>query len=212
MANITKPLRPVSADGACFVAGTPVHTKDGLVPIEQIEVGDWVLSQPEMKGEVGYKRVVRSFSFEDEEVVCVDVWKNGPAERTGFVATGNHPFWVKGVGWTRADHLAEGQFLELPDGSTCEVYNCATVFRTDVDGVGWLDGFVNGLRGTGDGRTIDMRGGSVVFNYEHVSHPEIDPADLKSRLRTRVYNFEVEDNHTYYVGEWGVWVHNANCV
>jgi hypothetical protein len=52
----------------------------------------------------------------------------------------------------------------------------------------------------------------VVFNYENVSHPEIDPADLTSRLRTRVYNFEVEDNHTYYVGEWGVWVHNPNCV
>ena len=27
----------------------------------------------------------------------------------------------------------------------------------------------------------------------------------------KVYNFEVEDFHTYYVGENGVWVHNANC-
>ena len=26
-----------------------------------------------------------------------------------------------------------------------------------------------------------------------------------------VYNFQVEDFHTYYVGECGVWVHNANC-
>ncbi|MGZ5029302.1 MAG: polymorphic toxin-type HINT domain-containing protein [Methylobacter sp.] len=26
-----------------------------------------------------------------------------------------------------------------------------------------------------------------------------------------VYNFEVEDFHTYYVGELGVWVHNTNC-
>jgi hypothetical protein len=47
-----------------------------LVPIEQIKVGDWVLSQPEMKGEVGYKRVVRAFSF--EEVVCVDIWTTVP--------------------------------------------------------------------------------------------------------------------------------------
>jgi Pretoxin HINT domain len=150
--------RPVSADGACFVAGTLVHTKDGLVPIEHTKAGDWVLSQPETKGEVGYKRVVRSFSFEDEEVVCVDIWKNGPQERAGFVVTGNHPIWVKDVGWTRADHLSELQFLELADGSTGQVYNCDTVFRTDVEGVGWLDGFVRGLRGSGLGRTIDMRG------------------------------------------------------
>ena len=27
---------------------------------------------------------------------------------------------------------------------------------------------------------------------------------------TKVYNFEVEDFHTYFVGECGVWVHNAN--
>jgi hypothetical protein len=26
-----------------------------------------------------------------------------------------------------------------------------------------------------------------------------------------VYNIEVEDYHTYFVGELGVWVHNANC-
>ena len=28
---------------------------------------------------------------------------------------------------------------------------------------------------------------------------------------TTVYNFQVEDFHTYYVGENGVWVHNLNC-
>ena len=26
-----------------------------------------------------------------------------------------------------------------------------------------------------------------------------------------VYNFQVEDYHTYFVGECGVWVHNKNC-
>ena len=27
-----------------------------------------------------------------------------------------------------------------------------------------------------------------------------------------VYNFQVEDYHTYIVGECAVWVHNAECV
>lgn len=43
-----------------FVAGTLVHTDQGLVPIEQINVGDLVLSKPE-SGDVAYKRVVRTF-------------------------------------------------------------------------------------------------------------------------------------------------------
>jgi hypothetical protein len=29
--------------------------------------------------------------------------------------------------------------------------------------------------------------------------------------RCKVYNFEVEDFHTYYVGNLGAWVHNTNC-
>lgn len=36
-----------------FVAGTLVHTKSGLVPIEQLKVGDLVLSQPDEGGGVG---------------------------------------------------------------------------------------------------------------------------------------------------------------
>ena len=27
----------------------------------------------------------------------------------------------------------------------------------------------------------------------------------------KVYNFEVDEFHTYHVGEIGVWVHNASC-
>ncbi|RKL86942.1 polymorphic toxin-type HINT domain-containing protein, partial [Moraxella catarrhalis] len=26
-----------------------------------------------------------------------------------------------------------------------------------------------------------------------------------------VYNFEVQDFHTYHIGKYGVWVHNAEC-
>lgn len=60
------------SDG-CFVAGTLVHTKHGLVPIEQIKVGDWVLSKPDSgEGEVTYKRVVDTFEFDDKEIWYVE--------------------------------------------------------------------------------------------------------------------------------------------
>lgn len=38
-----------------------------------------------------------------------------------------------------------------------------------------------------------------------------DHNDSKYIYRATVYNIEVEDWHTYFVGELGVWVHNANC-
>jgi len=38
-----------------------------------------------------------------------------------------------------------------------------------------------------------------------------DPIDSKYIYRATVYNIEVEGWHTYFVGELGVWVHNANC-
>ena len=45
-----------------MVAGTLVHTDKGLVPIEQLKVGDMVLSKDESNtGEQAYKRVVSTF-------------------------------------------------------------------------------------------------------------------------------------------------------
>lgn len=65
-------LPPLDHEPGCFVAGTLVHTKEGLKPIEQIQVGDWVLSKPESgEGEQAYKRVARTFSFEDKAVVRI---------------------------------------------------------------------------------------------------------------------------------------------
>jgi hypothetical protein len=46
----------------CFAKGTPVHTLDGLTPIDEIRVGDLVLSAPEDgTGTPAYRRVVDTF-------------------------------------------------------------------------------------------------------------------------------------------------------
>lgn len=97
----------------CFVARTLVHTRDGLRPIEQIKVGDYVLSKPEDgNGETAYKRVVNTFEFEDKEAWFVSWYdpsltsllklktalgRQQYVEAHGqsfVVTTPNHPFWV----------------------------------------------------------------------------------------------------------------------
>ncbi|ANJ66309.1 hypothetical protein A9404_01975 [Halothiobacillus diazotrophicus] len=106
----------------CFIAGTLVHTKDGLKPIEEIKVGDWVLSRPEnpeMGTETAYKRVANTFRFENKPVVSLS-WVQRPVDdstgekkgdRTSMFdwvfATPNHPVWVDGHGWMAAERLFE---------------------------------------------------------------------------------------------------------
>ena len=88
-----------------FVAGTLVHTREGLQPIEQIKVGDYVLSKPESgAGEPGYQRVTQTCHYEDRAVFLVS-WSildspiPWPEQEPAFVVvTGAHPIWVPRVG------------------------------------------------------------------------------------------------------------------
>ena len=135
----------------CFVAGTLVTTEDGQEPIEEIEVGDKVLSEDETTGEVAVKTVTETYINETDELIHICV--NGET----ISATPSHPFYVDKLGWTLARSLRAGDVLVLSNGELVTV--------------------------------------------EWVQH-EILESPIK------VYNFEVEDFHTYFVGECGVLVHN----
>ncbi|MFR7866662.1 polymorphic toxin-type HINT domain-containing protein [Ruminococcus bicirculans (ex Wegman et al. 2014)] len=136
----------------CFVAGTLVTTEDGQEPIEEIEVGDKVLSEDETTGEVAVKTVTETYINETDELIHICV--NGET----ISATPTHPFYVDKLGWTLARSLRAGDVLVLSNGELVTV--------------------------------------------EWVQH-EILESPIK------VYNFEVQDFHTYFVGENGVFVHNG---
>lgn len=105
-----KKPRWVRETGACFVAGTLVHTREGLRPIEQIKAGDYVLSRPEDGGDNVYKRVITTIESDAQETWYLS-WEDpqllkelkGGLSREEFldaygngfvVTTPNHPFWV----------------------------------------------------------------------------------------------------------------------
>ena len=138
----------------CFVAGTLVATEDGQKPIEEIEVGDKVLSANPETGEIAYKTVEETYINETDELIHVHV--NGET----ISATPNHPFYVDKFGWTLAKNLKAGDILVLSNGEFVVV--------------------------------------------EWVQH-EILESPVK------VYNFEVQDFHTYFVGKSDILVHNE-CV
>ena len=131
----------------CFVAGTLVTTEDGQEPIEEIEVGDKVLSEDETTGEVAVKTVTETYINETDELIHIGV--NGET----ISATPTHPFYVDKLGWTLARSLRAGDVLVLSNGELVTVE--------------WVQ-------------------------HEILENP------------IKVYNFEVEDFHTYFVGENGI--------
>ncbi|MEO3713731.1 polymorphic toxin-type HINT domain-containing protein [Roseateles flavus] len=206
---VPKVLSSGESHGASFVAGTWVHARDGLKPIESIQVGDEVLSRPDSGvGEPCYKRVLRTFRRDGEEVWLLDVVTADGDEQVSLVCTANHAFWVKGVGWTALADLEPGDDLERVDSrgrpAPCFVLRVLRILATDHEHMGWAgDSFSRDF----DGPTIDLRHGRVA-----VSALQDDARNAAAEaggvpLRHAVFNIEVEDFPTYFVGEAGVWVH-----
>ena len=137
-------------NGACFVAGTLVHTAEGFVPIENIEVEDKVWAYHPEKNQPILSKVLHRFKKTWHRFCQIIT----PGDT--LLATNKHPFYVPDLQrYIPADSLRQGmQVLSL--AGTILTVQAATTIDTVAT----------------------------------------------------VYNFEVADQHNYYVGKHGVLVHN----
>lgn len=270
-----------------FVAGTLVHTKDGLKPIQEIKVGDLVLSKPVLSkpedgtGEPTYKPVLKTFVHEEKQIWMVRAQKssemfdkNGAVidldahdEATSsveFLATPNYPVWVVGMNlpkdrpdvifydqphWKRVDELQQHEVAINAEGVMYRMTFVQPVYRfanpaaaelSDNTDYYWYEAnygkdyqqdYVHGdvrpdpdvteeeYRGMGRIHDIaqyhqkgrhgtyvkDMSGNVDSINKLRTSDGEFIP------YTTTVYNFEVADNHTYFINYAKLWVHDSNC-
>ena len=148
LTNIVKP------GTFCFAAGTKVAAESGKKNIEDIQVGDRVLSYNEATGEQEYKRVVRLFRNQSKE------WTGITVKGEEVVSTPGHKYYLpESKSWLSAKELKTGDKVLLSNGALSEVEAVRAI------------------------------------HYEESK---------------TTYNFEVEDFHTYYVGD-GVLVHNKAC-
>ncbi len=99
------PVAQVATSGECFVAGTEVVTRRGQRRIEQIVVGDLVLSRHVRSGELCWKPVLRTTTRPPEKTLSVAIGD----ER--LRCTSGHLFWVSGDGWKKASQLTAGDIL-----------------------------------------------------------------------------------------------------
>lgn len=94
----------------CFAAGTPVHTLTGILPIEQIEIGDQVLTQHPRSGELSYQPVVATVHSQPGKVLKINL-----SDET-IKATAIDRFWKVGQGWVMARDLKPGDCLRSVGG------------------------------------------------------------------------------------------------
>lgn len=60
----------------CFMAGTLVTTKEGLEPIEEVKIGEYVLSRNEESGETSYKKVTDTLIRSTYNICTIELEKN----------------------------------------------------------------------------------------------------------------------------------------
>lgn len=96
----------------CLVAGTLIWTALGAIPVEQVQIGDLVLSQHPETGELAYQPVLRTTIRPASQLVRVKAGLNDQLE-----ASGGHLFWVTGDGWVKARELRSGMLLHTPSGT-----------------------------------------------------------------------------------------------
>lgn len=138
--------------------------RNGVLPhravkaIEAVRAGDLVWAWDPRSRQPVKRQVRRTFRHAARPVLRVVI--NCVWGREQIAATPEHPFWVKGRGWTAAHRLRAGDLLKRLMGSERD---CAYV---------------------------------VTVEFE-------DRAE-------EVFNFEVHDCHSYYVGHLGVLVHNSS--
>lgn len=100
----------------CFPAGTKVKTANGYVNIEEIKVGDEVLTYDENSGEITYSKVQET--YHNKVDLLYDIYYNDNC----LSATEGHEFYVDGE-WVSAENLKVGQILTTANGEKFVIDN-----------------------------------------------------------------------------------------
>ena len=121
-------------------------------------------------------------------------------------------FWTDEEGWTPAVKLG-GSYcgpcrVRLADSTSTDLDSRVFVYATDQANIGWVAS--NGDQG--EGLLYDFERRHFVspagLFYDSARWCALD-GDLYQSFRTTVYAIEVEDHHSYFVGEHGLWVRDG---
>ena len=99
-------IKKALINSACFTKGTLISTEQGHIPIENIQVGDYVYSENPETGEQGLKRVLQVFEKDTDVLIRLEI------NDEVVITTEEHPFWIIGKGWTEANNIELGDYVQ----------------------------------------------------------------------------------------------------
>jgi RHS repeat-associated protein len=132
MMDGSKKAKRCSGNGYCFAAGTLVQTSEGLVSIEEIEVGDLVLSFNTNTQENSFQAIQQISKRPDNEIIQLSI------QDETIKTTPEHPFWVVDQGWVTANCLEVGDQLfngknSIPLLEISQVSTSVVVYNFEVE-------------------------------------------------------------------------------
>ncbi|AEO93588.1 gp329 [Bacillus phage G] len=110
---------PVGPGRGCFVPGQTVNTKNGKKNIEDVKVGDLVLTH---RGNLKEVKSIQKYTS-DEEISVIKWKKHGESEVKEVKSTSDHEYFIvpkhygkdfKNTKWAMANELEKGDLLLLP--------------------------------------------------------------------------------------------------
>ncbi len=195
-----------------FIAGTPVHTRNGLVPIEKIRVGDWVWSKAAIGEKLLCKQVTKVWEFPLQPVLAIQFILNEdrikrlsiPDEQLAtrmLIMGAKQPLRTMLGGWMEAERIGRGECLLVRNEGHAHVSaSAAAVLKTHNP--------LYGLHSTDDapdcgwGQLIDFnRYPHVDFSQATVEFDAFEEGYLPPEMWHPTYSIEVGDSDTFFVGD-----------
>jgi hypothetical protein len=126
----------------CFAAGTLVHTKSGLRPIESLSVGElvWSMSEHDV-GQPGWRRISDHAVTGESEIFEVRLNNSSGEFQETIRTTSLHPFWVEDLNGPNA-----GKFVAVQDlrpGDKLRLANNSNVWVENVNSTGVIETVYN---------------------------------------------------------------------
>jgi hypothetical protein len=132
-----------------FTAGTLVHTKEGLKPIETLQVGDWILSfssnqiRPKhvrTEEELIFRQITKVFENTTQPLYHLTVFNLASGKKETLWTNADQPIWCKGLGWVPVARMEQaGDVLENWRFRNLIVYRCieeskiAPLYNLEID-------------------------------------------------------------------------------
>lgn len=144
----------------CFPAGTMIETQSGSRPIDNINIGEKVLTRN------GYKKVIATSKTEyTGNLVAIR------HERGALVCTEDHPIWVLKKGWLQARYVQIGNCLNTADNQSSNVLNIVKFNIRDTDNIPPLALEIIGLAGISLDvlmpiNTVNLQSNAQVYQQE----------------------------------------------